>query len=217
MRIELTIDMSSSLITLAQSLGLAYASGVSLYATILLVGLCERAHWIAPLPGVMGFAANPLVLIICGGLAILEFGASLIPGVASVWETVHTAIRPPAAALVAVATAWHADPAIVATAALVGGGLGLATHATKLGLRVAVDTSPEPFSNGILSATELGVVGAMSYFVWSHPLISLAAGIVLLILTVMLVRLVWRTFRRVVGDIASGRWMTAANPGSTNV
>src|SRR3954464_1834438 len=206
-----------SLVSLAQSLGLAYAAGVSPYATILLVGLCERAHWIAPLPGLLGFAANPVVLVVSGLLATLELGASLIPGVASVWETVHTAIRPPAAALIAVVTAWHADPAIIAAAALLGGGLGLATHATKLGLRVAVDTSPEPFTNGPLSATELGVVAAMSYFVWSHPLISLALGIVLLILTIMLVRLVWRTIRSVVGGVFSGRWMASSDPGTTQV
>lgn len=205
-----------SLVSLAQSLGLAYAAGVSPYATILLVGLCERAHWIAPLPGLLGFAANPVVLVVSGLLATLELGASLIPGVASVWETVHTAIRPPAAALIAVATAWHADPLIVATAAVLGGGLGLATHATKLGLRVAVDTSPEPFSNGILSASELSVVAAMSFFVWSHPVISLLLALVLLVLTMMLVRLVWRTVRRVVRDIFSGRWMSAADPGTTN-
>jgi Domain of unknown function (DUF4126) len=209
--------MSSSLIALLQSLGLAYASGVSLYATILLVGLAERAHWIAPLPGVMGAAANPIVLSVCGILAVLELGASLIPGVASVWETVHTAIRPPAAALIAVATAWHADPSVIAAAALLGGGLGLATHATKLGLRVAVDTSPEPFSNGILSAGELGVVAAMSYFVWTYPVISLLLGIVLLILTILLVRLVWRTIQRVVTGIFSGHWIASADPRTTEV
>src|SRR5688500_9784258 len=163
----------ASLIALAQSLGLAYASGVSLYATVLLLGLAERAQWISPLPGPLAIASNPIVMIIAGILATLELGASLIPGVASVWETVHTAIRPPAAALVAVATAWQADPAFIAAAGILGGGLGLATHATKLGLRVAVDTSPEPFSNGLLSASELSVVAAVSYFIWNHPIITL--------------------------------------------
>src|SRR5689334_17354094 len=118
------------MIALLQSMALAYASGISVYATILLVGLMERARWIAPLPGVMGFASNTFVLIVCGILALLELGAQLIPGIATVWEAVHTAIRPPAAALIAVATAWHADPAIIAIAALLGGGIGLATHAT---------------------------------------------------------------------------------------
>src|SRR3954470_22930051 len=203
--------MSASLVALAQSLGLAYASGVSLYATILLVGLAERAHWIGPLPGVMGVAANPIVLIICGLLAALELGASLIPGVASVWETVHTAIRPPAAALIAVATAWHADPTIIAAAALLGGGLGLATHATKLGLRVAVDASPEPFTNGALSVSELGVVAAVSYFMWNHPIVTLLVAVVVLVLAMMLVRLAWRTVRRVAADVLHGRWLQPPN------
>src|SRR4051812_23312879 len=123
-----------SLVALAQSLGLAYASGVSLYATVLLLGLAQRAHWIAAIPGPLSIAANPVVLVIAGILAVLELGASLPPGGAWVGKTVHPAIRPPAAAIVAVATAWHADPSIIAAAAILGGGLGLATHATKLGL-----------------------------------------------------------------------------------
>jgi hypothetical protein len=186
----------TSLVALAQSLGLAYASGVSLYSTILLVGLMERAHWITLPAGPWAVAANPIVLVIAGLLAIFELGASLIPGVASLWETIHTAIRPPAAAVIAVATAWHADPSIIAAAAILGGGVGLATHATKLGLRVAVDTSPEPVSNGVLSATELGIVAGVSYFVWNHPVITLVVAMVILVLTILLVRAVWRTLRR---------------------
>lgn len=197
-----------SLVALAQSLGLAYASGVSLYATILLVGLMERAHWIAPLAGPWTAASHPVVLGIAGILAIMELGASLVPGIATVWETIHTAIRPPAAAVIAVATAWHADPMIIAAAAVLGGGVGLATHATKLGLRVAVDTSPEPFSNGLLSATELGVVAGVSYFVWNHPIITLAVAMVILVLTILLVRLVWRTIRR----LFTGTFRGAAEP-----
>jgi len=187
----------TSLVALAQSLGLAYASGVSLYATILLVGLMERAHWIAPLEGPWAVATHPIVLGIAGILALFELGASLIPGIASIWETIHTAIRPPAAALIAVATAWHADPTIIAAAGILGGGVGLATHAAKLGLRVAVDTSPEPVSNGLLSATELGIVAGVSYFIWNHPVITLVIAMVILVLTILLVRAVWRSIRRV--------------------
>jgi hypothetical protein len=196
----------SSLVALAQSLGLAYASGVSVYATILLVGLAERAHWIKPLEGPLSVASHPIVLVIAGVLAAMELGASLIPGVASIWETVHTAIRPPAAAVIAIATAWQADPSVIAAAGILGGGIGLATHATKLGLRVAVDTSPEPVSNGLLSATELGVVASITYFIWNHPIITLILALILLVLTIMLVRYVWRTIRRVVGGIARGQW-----------
>lgn len=195
----------TALVALAQSLGLAYASGVSLYATILLIGLMERAQWISPLSGPWAVASHPAVLVVAGVLAALELGASLIPGIATIWETVHTAIRPPAAALVAVATAWHADPTIIAAAGILGGGLGLATHATKLGLRVAVDTSPEPVSNGLLSATELGVVAGVTYFVWNHPIVTLLIALVVLVLTAMLVRMVWRTIRRAFASVFTGR------------
>src|SRR3954471_17662414 len=187
--------MLTPFVALAQSMALAYASGISVYATILLVGLMQRAHWIAPLPGPMGVASNPIVLILCGALSILELGAQLIPGIATVWEAVHTAIRPPAAALIAVATAWHANPVIIASAALLGGGIGLVTHTTKLGVRAAVDTSPEPFSNGILSAGELGVVAAISYFAWSHPVVTLLVALLLLLLAMLILRTVWRHIR----------------------
>ncbi|HJQ21334.1 MAG TPA: DUF4126 domain-containing protein [Gemmatimonadaceae bacterium] len=186
----------SPLITLAQSLGLAYASGISPYATVTLVGLMERAGWIGPLPGALGALAQPIVLIIAGVLAIVEFTALLVPGIASAWETAHTAIRPPAAAALAVATAWHANTSVIALAALLGGGLAFATHATKLGLRFAVDASPEPVTNAAVNVTEIGVVAAMSYFIWHHPLAALALAVVLLVLTILLVRLVWRTIRQ---------------------
>lgn len=204
-----------SLVALAQSLGLAYASGVSVYATILLVGLAARAQWIEPLEGPLSVAAHPVVLILAGILALFELGASLVPGLASVWEAIHTAIRPPAAALIAIATAWQTDPGVIAAAGILGGGIGLATHATKLGLRVAVDTSPEPISNGLLSATELSVVAAVTYFIWNHPIITLMLALLLLVLTALLVRLVWRTIRRVIGSALRGRWIETSNPGTT--
>ena len=72
---------------------------------------------------------------------VVEFVATLVPGVASAWETLHSLIRPPAAAVLAATTAWHADPVIVLIAALLGGGLAITTHTTKLGLRYAIDAS----------------------------------------------------------------------------
>ena len=186
----------TSLGTLLQSLGIAYASGISPYATITLVGLMQRAEWIGPLPGVLGTLSHPAVIGVAGVLAVVEFAATLVPGIATTWEALHTAIRPPAAAGMAVATAWHADPTIVALAAVLGGGLGFATHATKLGLRAAVDTSPEPVTNGAMNVTEIGVIASLSYFVWNHPLVSLVLALVLLVATILLVRLAWRALRR---------------------
>jgi len=99
-----------SLITLAQSLGLAYLSGISLYATVALIGLAQRIGWIHHIAGPLGDLANPIVIGLAATLTVIEFLATLIPGVASLWESAHTFIRPPAAAVLAVASAWHGDP-----------------------------------------------------------------------------------------------------------
>jgi hypothetical protein len=200
----------SSLITLAQSLGLAYSSGISLYATIALLGIASRAGWIASLPGSLSGLTNPFVIGVAAVLAVIEFLATLVPGVASLWESFHTFIRPPAAAVLAVAVAWHADPALVVVAGLLGGGLGLATHVTKLGLRVAVDTSPEPVTNAAVNTAELGVLASLSYLIWNHPLLALTLALVLLVLTALLVRMVWRALR----SIFTGSWRSSLFPSS---
>lgn len=193
--------MLSPLITLAQSLGLAYLSGISLYATVALLGVATRMGWVGPLPGVLDGLSNPLVMGVAAVLALIEFVATLVPGVASLWETVHTFIRPPAAAFMAIATAWHIEPSLIIVAGLLGGGLGLVTHATKLGLRVAVDASPEPVSNGIVNTAELGVLATISYLIWQHPVIALVLSLVILVLTMLLVRAVWKTMRKFFGRV----------------
>ena len=192
----------SSLTTLAQGLGLAYLSGISLYATVALLGFASHEGWVGPLPGALAGLVNPLVIAIATILAVIEFVATLVPGVASLWETAHTFIRPPAAVVLAVATAWHADSSIILAAGLLGGGLGLASHVTKLGLRVAVDASPEPVTNGIVNTAELGVLASLSYLIWHHPVIALIVALLLLILTAMLVRMVWRALR----NLFRGDW-----------
>lgn len=192
----------SSLITLAQSLGLAYLSGISVYATVALLGFASHEGWVGPLPGALAGLVNPFVIAVATILAVIEFVATLVPGVASLWETAHTFIRPPAAVVLAVATAWHADSSIILAAGLLGGGLGLASHVTKLGLRVAVDASPEPVTNGIVNTAELGVLASLSYLIWHHPVIALIVALLLLILTAMLVRMVWRELR----NLFRGNW-----------
>src|SRR2546423_14587411 len=99
----------ASLITLAQSLGLAYLSGISLYATVAVVGFAQRSHWIGTMPGLLGDLTNPIVLGVSTVLAVIEFLATLIPGVASLCEAAHTFIRPPAAAVLAAATVLRAQ------------------------------------------------------------------------------------------------------------
>ena len=186
----------NALTTLVQSLGIAYASGISPYATVAIAGIAARMGWIDALPGALGTVSHPAVIVLASSLTVIEFLATLIPGVASLWETIHTAIRPPAAAALAVLTAWHGDPALIAAAALLGGGLGLATHTTKLGLRYTIDTSPEPITNGAANIAELGAVATIAYTVWNHPYITLAVALTVLVLLILLVRSIWRGARK---------------------
>lgn len=198
----------NALTTLVQALGIAYASGISPYATVAIAGIANRMGWIDSLPGALGAVSHPAVIALASILTVIEFLATLIPGVASLWETIHTAIRPPAAAGLAVLTAWHGDPALIAAAALLGGGLGFATHATKLGLRYTIDTSPEPVTNGAANIAELGVVATIAYAVWHHPYLTLTVALLVLVLLMMLVRTIWRAARRALG----GQRPPAATP-----
>jgi hypothetical protein len=199
-----------SLTTLVQSLGVAYASGISPYATVTLLGLAARLGWVGPLPGELGVVGHPLVIVVAGALWAVEFLATLLPWVASLWETIHSLVRPPAAALLAVLTVWQGDPAIAVVAGLLGGGLGLATHATKLGVRVAIDTSPEPVTNGAANVAEVGVVAALAYFVWQHPYVSLSIALALLVVLMLLVGAAWRLIFRSLRSRRPGRRGAAA-------
>jgi hypothetical protein len=193
----------NALQTLVQSAGVAYAAGLNLYATVGVIGLAARLGWIGPLPGSLAGLTSWWVIGIAMTLMAIEFLASLIPAVASAWDTLHSLVRPPAAAALAAATAWHGDPAFVLIAGLIGGGLAVTTHTTKLGLRYAIDTSPEPISNGITSVTELGLVTTLVLTIWSHPYITLTCALIILVALILLVRLIWRSLRQVL----SGRWV----------
>jgi heme exporter protein D len=202
------------LVTLAQALGVAYASGISVYATVALLGLAQRVEWIAPLPGSLSAVGNIWVIAIAGALYVIELLATLIPGVASAWETFHSLIRPPAAAALAVLTAWQGDPLVTVIAGLLGGTLAAGTHATKLGLRYAIDTSPEPVTNGMANAAELGVVASVAFFVWSHPFVTLTLALVLLVALVLAVRAIWRGIRRILARPFSSRPERAGGGGA---
>jgi hypothetical protein len=193
----------SSLATLVQSLGIAYAAGLNLYATVAVVGLGHRLGWISALPTALAPLSSVWVIGFAIALYVIDFVATLFPGVASAWETLHSFVRPPAAAGLAAATAWHGDPLFVLLAALLGAGLGVTTHTTKLGLRYAIDASPEPFTNGATNAAELGLVATLSIAIWQHPYIAFAFAIVVLALLMVAVRLIWRALRRVF----AGHWM----------
>ena len=186
----------SALLTLVQSLGVAWAAGISVYATVAVVGLAVKLGWVDHPPVGLDGVAQWWVIGLAATLYAFEFLATLVPGVASAWETFHSAIRPLAGAAMAAATAWHGDPALTVVAALLGGTLALGTHSTKLGLRYAIDTSPEPFTNGVANVAELGMVVTIGLAIWHHPYITLAAALTLLFLGALAARAIWKAIRR---------------------
>ncbi|MEO5590236.1 MAG: DUF4126 domain-containing protein [Gemmatimonadaceae bacterium] len=192
----------SSVTTIAQSLGVAFAAGINLPATVAVLGVADRAGWIDPLPGVLGAVGTIPVIAIASVLYAMEFLVTLIPGIASVWETMQSVVRPPAAALLAVATTYNLSPPVVVAAGLIGGGLALTTHGTKLGLRYAIDTSPEPVTNGLANIAEFATVTSIALFVWNHPFVTLSMAILVLILLILVVRRIIKTLRAIV----NGNW-----------
>lgn len=188
---------------LAEAAGIAYAAGLNLYATLGMLGLFVRFGWFGPLPGGLNGLGSWWIIGIAGIFVLIEFVISLIPAMAAIWDTLHSLIRPPAAAALAAAIVWHADPGFVLFAALIGGTLAVTTHTTKLGLRYAIDALPEPIGNGVISIAELGLVLTVLIGIWLHPFLTLGFALVVLGLLVAMVRLIWKTLRQVF----AGHWV----------
>ncbi|HET8733083.1 MAG TPA: DUF4126 domain-containing protein [Anaeromyxobacteraceae bacterium] len=188
---------------LASALGIAWTSSVSLYATVAFTGLAGRLGWVA-LPEGLRVLESPWVIGVALALTLVEVAASLVPGIATAWEAAHAAIRPVAAAGLAVLATWGANPVLVAVAGLLGGSLGAVTTATKLKIRTAIDASPEPVSNAVATGAEVSTVAGMAWLVWSHPWVALALALVLLATLALLARAAWRSLRRAATWLSGG-------------
>jgi hypothetical protein len=162
---------------LAIAAALGWASGLRLYAVLFLTGAAGALGWIE-LPHGLRLLQHPLMLGASGVMLGVEFFADKIPGVDSLWDVLHTVLRIPAGAALAAAV-FGADQATWATtAAVLGGGLAASSHVAKATTRAAANTSPEPFSNIGLSLLGDGLVPAVLWLSWTHPLV-LAAFLVL--------------------------------------
>jgi len=199
-----TLDMPQ-LLALAAALG--WASGVRLYLVVLLTGLAGYLGWI-PLPSGLQLLSHPVVLAASGFMVFVEFFADKIPGLDSIWDMVHTAIRIPAGAALA-AGVFGADHAAMAlVAALLGGGFAATAHAAKATTRAAINTSPEPFTNVGASLVEDTAVPVGLWLAVAHPLLFGLLFIAVLVLSVWLIRKSWRFLKALFGRVArifSGR------------
>lgn len=177
------------LIALAGALG--WASGVRLYAVLFIVGGLGFLGWI-PLPGKLDLLAHPYVLAASGAMFVVEFFADKIPGIDSMWDFLQTFVRIPAGAALAAGVFGDAPAAWTLAAAIAGGTLATGSHLAKAGSRMAINTSPEPFSNWAASFGEDLMVGVVLWLAWEHPIAATIVLIVLIVAMVFLIRVLWR-------------------------
>ena len=205
---QLPLD-TASLLAVAAALG--WASGMRLYAVVFLTGLAGFAGWVE-LPSGLKLLQSPVMLGASGLMLFVEFFADKIPGIDTLWDTIHTVVRIPAGAALA-ASVFGADQASWAmAAALMGGTLAATSHVAKATTRAALNTSPEPFSNIAMSLLGDGVVPVALWLSWAHPtlfFILLACAVVLaLALIWLLAKFLRQLARRLAG------WFGAAQPSS---
>jgi hypothetical protein len=176
------------LATLGRTLGFSFAAGINLYATVAILGLAKRYGWVV-LPEQFAAFDNDLVIGVAIVLYVVEFVADKVPWVDSLWDGLHTVIRPVGGALIAVTTLGEASPTIEGLVALLGGAVAAGTHFTKAGTRAVANTSPEPFSNWALSLSEDVFVVGLAALALKYP--AAAAVVVLAGVVLMLVFATW--------------------------
>ena len=167
---------------LSVALGLACLAGLNLYLTVFATGLAIHFHWIALAPPYQSLSVlgDPLVMSISGVLFVLEFFADKIPWIDSIWDAVHTIIRPLGGALLAIQVLGHSSPTLDVIIVLLAGTTALATHMAKATTRLLSNTTPEPFSNITLSLGEDAVVIGGLTLLHYHPLVAISIFLIAL-------------------------------------
>jgi hypothetical protein len=195
-----TLDQISGLIAL--SMGLAWASGINLYAALLTLGVLANTGNIV-LPEQLEVVASPLVMTAAGLMYLVEFFADKVPGVDTGWDGLQTFIRIPAGAMLAAAAVGELSPAAELSAAILGGGMAAATHATKAGSRVLINTSPEPVSNWAASLGEdIAVIGGV-WAALNHPYVFLGLLVLFVLLMAWLLPRLWRGVKAVLARLGA--------------
>jgi hypothetical protein len=182
--------------TIALSLGVAWASGINLYAAVFMLGFMGNNGYI-DLPPDMVVLQDPAVMMAAGFMYCVEFFADKTPGVDSGWDAIHSFIRIPAGAVMASMAVGDVSPAMQVAAFLIGGAVTTTTHATKSGGRVLINTSPEPFSNWVTSVAEDIIVIGGLWTALNHPALFLVLLGVFIVLMIWLLPKIWRGIKLV--------------------
>jgi hypothetical protein len=203
--------------TLCVALGLATLSGYSLYLTVFATGLSIHFGWVhlAPQFGSLSILGDPVILILSGILFALEFFADKIPWIDSVWDAVHTVIRPLGGAFLAVRALGSTNPVFEVAIALLGGAMSFASHSLKASTRLVVNSSPEPFSNIAISTGENILVLGAATLLWHYPVAVFAICVVVFAFTFYFLPRIWRSIYVSLWMIA--RKLNQLSPGETEV
>ena len=186
--------------TLSLTMGVGWASGINLYATILVLGILGKTGNIA-LPANLHVLMNPMVIGAAGIMYITEFIADKIPGIDNGWDTLHTFIRIPAGAILSASAVGNINPAVAVAAGILGGSMAAGAHATKSGSRIIVNTSPEPFTNWAISITEdVGVIGGL-WTALHHPWFFLGLMLLFLLFMIWILPKIWGAIKKIFGFI----------------
>lgn len=189
------------LATLALSMGASWASGINLYAALLVLGLGGVSGNI-DLPAGLEVLENPLVIGAAGLMYFVEFFIDKTPGVDSGWDAISTFIRLPAGAMLAAGAVGDVTPALEIAAGIMGGGLAATSHATKAGTRLLINTSPEPVTNWTASISEdLLVLGGL-WTALNHPVIFIILMLLFIILAILILPRLWRLVKLMFRKIA---------------
>lgn len=193
--------------SVALSAGLAWASGLRLYLTVFLAGLLANQGYLV-LPESLALLQQPTMIAVAALLALAEWIADKVPAFDSLWDAFQTLIRIPAGALLAALALGKADPQWVLLAGLLGGGITASTHFAKAGSRLAINASPEPFSNWLASFGEEGMLLGGLWAMLASPWLFLGLLLIFLLLALVIVRLCWRFLRGLfqrLGGVAARR------------
>lgn len=200
---------------IAAALGVSWASGVNLYAAVAMLGCLHRFGGVE-LPGELAVTANPFVMGLAAVLYCVEFVADKVPYVDTCWDVVHTFIRIPAGAALAAAAVIDVEPQWKAVAFLLGGGIALSSHGSKAATRVAINLSPEPFTNALASVGEDGLAFGIVALAILHPIVAIGAMVVILALTIYLlpkiIRLLLIAFAQIRRFLFGPRGQSASAP-----
>jgi len=177
-------------------LGISFAAGLNTYATVLALGLMHR-FGVVHLPQGLDIVGTAPVLIAATVLYGVEFLADKIPWIDSVWDGIHSVIRPAAGALLAYGVVGNVDPQWQVIATLVGGGVALASHSAKASTRAVANVSPEPVSNWALSLAEDGLSFVLVWLTAAHPIVALVLTLLLVTIAALIIWKVSRLLRRV--------------------